>query len=106
MELLFVCSRNKRRSLTAEKLFDGRDGIRACSAGTETGARVKLTPGMLSRADIIFCMEKKHFRRIREKYPDIVSKKRVVCLNIPDDFEYMDEELIELLESGVGGYLE
>ncbi|MDE7231004.1 MAG: protein tyrosine phosphatase [Oscillospiraceae bacterium] len=106
MELLFVCSRNKRRSLTAERIFNGRDGIHANSAGTETGARVKLTPGMLSRADIIFCMEKKHLRRIRENYSDIVADKRVVCLNIPDDFEYMDDELIDLLESVVGGYLE
>lgn len=105
MELLFVCSRNKRRSLTAERIFNGRDGIRAYSAGTEPGARVKLTPGMLLCSDVIFCMEKKHLRRIREKYPDIVAEKRVVCLNIPDDFEYMDEELIELLESGVSEYL-
>ena len=106
MNLLFVCSRNKRRSLTAEKLFDGRCGNRAFSAGTETGARVRLTEGMLSRADIIFCMEKKHVRRIREKYGDMAAGKKIVCLNIPDDCEYMDEELIELLESGVGEYLE
>lgn len=106
MNLLFICSRNRRRSLTAEKLFDGRSGQRAFSAGTEPGARVKLTPGMLSRADIIFCMEKKHLRRIREKYADIAADKRIVCLNIPDDYEFMDEELCDLLESGVGEYLE
>lgn len=106
MNLLFVCSRNKRRSLTAEKLFNGRGGNRAFSAGTETVARVKLTEGMLSRADIIFCMEKKHVRRVREKYGDITADKRIVCLNIPDDFEFMDEELIELLESSVGEYTE
>lgn len=92
--------------MTAEKLFDGYNGNRAFSAGTETGARVKLTEGMLSRADIIFCMEKKHVRRIREKYGDIVAGKRIICLNIPDDFEYMDEELIGLLESAVGEYME
>lgn len=106
MNLLFVCSRNKRRSLTAEKLFDGYNGHRAFSAGTETGARVKLTEGMLSRADIIFCMEKKHIRRIREKYGDTAAGKRIVCLNIPDDYEYMDEKLIELLESSVSEYTE
>lgn len=106
MEFLFLCSRNKRRSLTAERLFDGRNGIRVVSAGTESGARVKVTPGMLSRADIIFCMEKKHLRYIREKYADIISGKQVVCLNIPDEFEFMDEELIGLLESVVGEYME
>lgn len=104
MNLLFLCSRNKRRSLTAERLFDNRGGNRAFSAGTEPGARVKVTPGLLSRADIIFCMEKKHLRYIRDKYADIIDGKRVVCLNIPDEFEFMDEELLDLLESCVGDY--
>lgn len=99
--MLFLCSRNKRRSLTAEKIFDNRGGNRAYSAGTEPGARVKVTPGMLSCADMIFCMEKKHLRYIRDKYPDIISEKRVIVLNIPDDFEFMDDELVDLLESGV-----
>lgn len=106
MELLFLCSRNKRRSLTAERLFDKRDGNRAYSAGTEAGARVKVTPGMLSRADVIFCMEKKHLRYIRDKYFDIIAGKRVVCLNIPDEYEFMDDELADLLESVVSEYLD
>lgn len=106
MNLLFVCSRNRRRSLTAEKLFDGYNGHRAFSAGTETAARVKLNEGMLSRADIVFCMEKKHVRRIREKYAEAAAEKKIVCLNIPDDYEYMDEELCGILESTVGEFLE
>lgn len=76
MELLFLCSRNKCRSLTAEKIFDKRGGIRAFSAGTEPGARIKVTPGMLSRADVIFCMEKKQLRCIRDKYSDIITGDR------------------------------
>lgn len=47
MHLLFLCSQNKRRSLTAEKLFDGQDGHQARSAGTENNARIKLTPGLI-----------------------------------------------------------
>ncbi len=105
MNLLFLCSQNKRRSLTAEKLFDGYNGYKACSAGTEANARVKVTPGLLGWADIIFCMEKKHVRRIREKYADIVAGKQVVCLNISDDYEYMDRELQEVLECYVWDYL-
>ena len=67
MHLLFLCSRNKRRSLTAEKIFDGYNGHSARSAGTENDSRVKVTSGLLGWADIIFCMEKKHARRIKEK---------------------------------------
>lgn len=105
MHLLFLCNRNRRRSLTAEKLFDGYHGHKARSAGTESNARIKATPGLLGWADIIFCMEKKHLRRIREQYPDIIAGKQLVCLNISDDYEYMDEELQELLKSCVDEYL-
>lgn len=101
MHLLFLCSQNKRRSLTAEKLFDGYEGHQARSAGTESNARIKVTPGLLGWADIIFCMEKKHVRRIKEKYLEIVADKQIVCLNIADDYSFMDENLCELLETVV-----
>lgn len=101
MHLLFLCSQNKRRSLTAEKLFDGYEGHQARSAGTENNARIKVTPGLLGWADIIFCMEKKHVRRIREKYLEIVADKKIVCLNITDDYAFMDDALCELLEAVV-----
>ncbi len=105
MNLLFLCSQNKRRSLTAAKLFNGYDGHQARSAGTENNARVKVTQGQLGWADIIFCMEKKHIRRIKEKYSDIIADKEIVCLNIPDNYSYMDDDLCELLESFVPEYL-
>lgn len=105
MNLLFICSQNKRRSLTAEEMFDGYNGHKAYSAGTESNSRIKVTPGLLRQADIIFCMEKKHVRRIREKYPDIVDNKKLICLNIPDDYGFMDRELQELLESYVYEYI-
>lgn len=106
LNLLFLCSQNKRRSLTAEKIFDGRNGHKVRSAGTEQNARVKVTPGLLGWADIIFCMEKKHIRRIKEKYPDIVSDKKLICLYICDDYEFMDRELQEMLESYVDEYIQ
>ncbi|MCL2487149.1 MAG: protein tyrosine phosphatase [Oscillospiraceae bacterium] len=105
MKLLFLCSQNKRRSLTAEKIFGGLDGHIARSAGTENNSRIKVTAGLLGWADIIFCMEKKHVRRIKEKYNDVISGKEVVCLNIPDDYGYMDETLIGILEASVGTYI-
>lgn len=80
MNFVFICSQNKRRSLTAEKIFDGVNGHRAYSAGTENNARIKVTVGLLSRADIIFCMEKKHIRRIRHKFGDIICNKRSYVL--------------------------
>ncbi len=82
-KLLFVCSRNRWRSPTAEKLFDGVDGIQARSAGTEPGARIRATAGHLGGAEVIFVMEKKHRRRLREKFSDALEDKPVVCLLSP-----------------------
>jgi Predicted protein tyrosine phosphatase len=105
IKILFLCSQNKRRSLTAEKIFNSVNRHEVRSAGTETNSRIKVTPGLLGWADIIFCMEKKHVRRVKDKYYDIVIDKKIVCLNIPDDYGYMDESLIEILEASVDGYL-
>ena len=105
MNILFVCSQNKRRSLTAEKLFDGINGHCVRSAGTEKNSRIKVTPGVIGWADLIFCFEKKHLRRLREKYFEEVSGKQIVTLNIPDDFEYMDEKLQDILHSYVDEYI-
>ncbi len=105
MKLLFLCSQNKRRSLTAENIFDGYNGHEARSAGTESNARIKVTGGLLGWAEIIFCMEKKHFRRIKEKYSDMIADKKVVCLYINDDYDFMDRELVELLMSNVCDYI-
>src|SRR5947209_9552303 len=97
-KLLFICSQNRWRSLTAETLAQGMDGFTARSAGTERGARVRVTEGHLRWADLIFVMEKRHVDRLRSKFPQAVHGKRIVCLHIPDDYGYMDPELVELLK--------
>lgn len=106
MKLLFICSRNKWRSLTAEKIFHGVNNYEVRSAGTETGARIKVTSGHIGWADLIFCMEKKHVRRLQEKFFSSLCGKKVICLGIPDEYEYMDEMLIEVLKSSVSEHLE
>ena len=106
MKLLFVCSQNRLRSLTAETIFDGAGGHQVRSAGTELGARVRVTAGHLGWADLIFVMEKRHLHRLRQKFREELSGKRVVCLYIPDDYEYMDEALVERLRDGVAPYVE
>lgn len=106
LKLLFVCSHNRWRSPTAEQIFNDVNGIQARSAGTESGARIKVTAGHIGWADMVFVMEKKHLRRLREKFADELADKRVICLNIPDDFQFMQPELVTLLHSIVPPYLE
>jgi predicted protein tyrosine phosphatase len=105
LKVLFICSRNRWRSLTAEKIFDGVNGIQARSAGTEPNARIRVTSGHLSWADLIFVMEKKHLRRLQEKFPEDIAGKRIICLHVPDDYQFMQPELIDTLESAVTPYL-
>jgi len=106
IKILFICSRNKWRSLTAEKIFDRYNGYEVRSAGTEEGARIRVTEGHIGWSDLIFVMEKKHTRRLKDKFPISLKNKQLICLDIPDDYQFMDEELIEILKSRVSEYIE
>jgi predicted protein tyrosine phosphatase len=96
-KILFVCSRNRRRSLTAETTFKSEPAWEVRSAGTEESARIKVTAGHLGWADVIVVMEKRHKERLQQNYPEALAAKRCVCLFISDDYEFMDSNLIELL---------
>ena len=106
MKLLFVCSRNRLRSRTAETIFNGVGGHQVRSAGTEEGARIRVTAGHIGWADMILVMEKRHVSRLRQKFAAELSGKPVVCLHIPDEFEYMDADLIDRLRGGVAPHVD
>ncbi len=96
--LLFICSQNRWRSLTAERLFDGHPDVTARSAGTEAGARVRVTAGHLGWADVVIVMEKRHAERLREKFAEEMRGKRLLTLRIPDNYAFQDPTLVELLK--------
>jgi len=104
-KLLFICSRNRFRSLTAERIFSGIPGIEVRSAGTQPDARIVGTEGHIGWADIIFLMEKSHLNRIRLKFPDAFQGKRAITLLIPDDYTFMQPELIEELQDKVAQHV-
>lgn len=104
-KFLFLCSRNQWRSPTAEALFKDHPRYEARSAGTEPGARVKVTAGHLGWADIIFCMERKHADRLRARFPAALVGKRLVTLRIPDDYERDDPVLVARLRDELAGHL-
>lgn len=105
MNVLFVCSRNKWRSATAETIFKNHSQHQIRSAGTAPSARIKLNPRHISWADLIFVMEKKHKQIIAEKFNEEIVNKRIIILDIPDDYQYMDEHLIEELRTKTQDYL-
>jgi predicted protein tyrosine phosphatase len=103
VQVLFVCSRNRKRSLTAELHFKNRPGLVVKSAGTEPSARVRVTPGLIGWAEVIFVMERKHRDILQERFPEEIDGKELICLRIPDEFELNDPVLIEMLEEAVAG---
>ena len=97
IKILFICSQNRWRSLTAEKMYAGFQGYSVRSAGTSEGARVRVTEGLLGWADLIFVMEKRHKEIISERFPAAISGKKVICLHIGDDYQFMDSNLQDVL---------
>ena len=103
--VLFVCSQNRLRSPTAEQVFSKRRDIEVASAATNHDADTPLTPELVGWADIIFVMEKAHRAKLQKKFRASLKKARIICLDIPDDYEFMDPVLVRLLEAKVSRYL-
>jgi predicted protein tyrosine phosphatase len=104
-KLLFICSRNEWRSRTAEEIFKDRPGYAVKSAGTEPSARIRVTEGLIGWADVIFVMERKHRSILQERFGALLDGRAIHCLDIPDDFGFMDPDLILSLESSVAEYV-
>ncbi|MEK7952153.1 low molecular weight protein tyrosine phosphatase family protein [Luteolibacter soli] len=102
--LLFLCSRNRLRSPTAEAIFS-RPGVETDSAGLSPDAAAILSPEQIEWADLILVMEAVHRTRLNRDFGPNLKGKKVVVLGIPDDFDFMDQELVKLLESKCARYL-
>ncbi|SMC60993.1 low molecular weight protein tyrosine phosphatase family protein [Pedobacter nyackensis] len=96
---------NKWRSRTAEDLFKSSSIHNVRSAGTASSAQVKVSEKLLIWAELILVMEKRHRDQLREKFSVAMEDKEIIVLNIPDEYQYMDEELIEILKTSVEPYL-
>lgn len=105
MNILFICSRNQWRSPTAEKIYKNINGLITKSAGTEPSARIKVSSKLIDWADKIFVMEKRHKQRLMENFRDDILSKEIIVLDIPDEYQYMDEELIDILKTSIDSYL-
>jgi predicted protein tyrosine phosphatase len=103
--VLFVCSQNKLRSPTAEQVFADWPGIETSSAGTNHDAENPLTGELVDWADMIFVMEKQHRNKLQRKFKRHLGSARVICLDIPDDYAFMDSALVSLLNARVRRFL-
>lgn len=104
-KVLFVCSRNRLRRPTAEQIFSARRDLEVASAGTNHDADVPLTSDLVAWADLIFVMEREHRAKLQRRFGKYLKSARVICLDIPDNYAFMDPVLIRLLEAKVGRFL-
>jgi predicted protein tyrosine phosphatase len=104
-KILFICSQNRLRSPTAEQVFANYPGIECASAGLNHDAENPVTAELVEWADFIFVMEKRHRSKLLSKFKRSLSKQRVICLDIPDNYKFMDPDLIHILSVKVLRFL-
>jgi predicted protein tyrosine phosphatase len=102
---LFICTQNRLRSPTAEQVFASWPGVETDSAGLGNDATTPLSSEQIAWATIIFVMEKAHRNKLSQKFRRYLNNKRIICLDIPDEYEFMDPVLITVLKAKVGKFL-
>ena len=105
MKLLFVCSKNRLRSPTAEAVFCEYEDLEAIGCGVNSDSATPLSGDLIEWADVIFVMENIHKKKVSQKYQKLIRGKRIVCLNIADRYQYMQPELVTLLKNKVSPYI-
>jgi predicted protein tyrosine phosphatase len=102
--VLFICRLNRHRSATAERIFSKRPDLEVRSAGTADDALVRVNARMLEWADLIFIMDEGQRTSLERAFPAHPTE-RLVCLDIPDEFTFLDPTLVRLLDEKVTPHL-
>ena len=102
MNLLFICNQNKHRSKTAEELFRGKFNTK--SAGLFNAKPI--SEKELRWADVVMVMEEEQRHELAKRFPTLYLQKRILSLNIPDNFGYNNARLRDLLKEKVEEYSE
>jgi len=105
MNVLFVCGKNKLRSPTAEQVFSTYPGVEVASAGVNNDAESPLSTELIEWADIIFVMESVHRTKMRSRFQSALKDKRIMCLDIPDKYDFMEPDLVQVLKAKVTRWL-
>ncbi|HIM98877.1 MAG TPA: phosphotyrosine protein phosphatase [Gammaproteobacteria bacterium] len=103
--ILFVCCQNKLRSPTAEAVFSEEPNVEVRSAGLNNDAEVPLGAEDIEWAEVIFVMENAHKRKLRTRFREHLKNQKLICLGIPDNYEYMAPELVDIFRSRIPQFL-
>lgn len=96
-----MCSENRLRSPTGEEVFSAYPDVEAIGCGTNSDSETPLSGDLIEWADVILVMEKTHKRKVSTKFQDLLKNKRLICLDIPDNYQRMQPELVDIFKSKV-----
>lgn len=101
LRILFVCSRNRLRSPTAEAVFASSPGVEVRSAGTAPDAEERISLDLVEWADLIVAMEAQHRRQLVKAFGSQLRDTQIAVLGIPDVYAFMAPTLVDLLRQRV-----
>ena len=103
--VLFICRLNRHRSATAERIFCKRKDLDVRSAGTDRDAMVRVNRRMLDWAHVIFAMDEWQVEALRQMFPEHPALERVICLDIQDEYVFLEPKLVKMLQERVTQHL-
>ena len=106
IRVLFVCHYNRKRSATAERIFAKEPDLDVRSAGTSEEAMVQVNGRMLDWADVVFVMDPELCQALAGMFPGHPAADAAVCLDIEDDYHFLDPTLIQMLRDRTAPHLD
>jgi predicted protein tyrosine phosphatase len=103
---LFICHYNRKRSATAERVFGKDPRLEVLSAGTSEEALVQVNRRMLDWADIVFVMDGEQIEALGKMFPGDPALSKVICLDIQDNYHFLDPELVSILQQRTQPHLD
>lgn len=100
MNVLFVCTLNVARSVTAERLYRGTPGMSVRSAGISSRARRTVSASDVAWADRIIVFEDAHSRFLERSFGAEVLE-RVVDVGVDDEFTARSPALLGELQEAL-----
>lgn len=105
-KVLCVCTAGLLRSPTAAWVLSNDPynyNTRACGIEKKY-ALIHLNEGLIFWANEIVCMNNDIYEELNFLYPTQIESKQTLNLDIPDNFAYRDEKLIEMIKEKYNAY--
>ena len=109
-KVLFACAAGILRSPTASNIFaQAPYNWNTRAAGCESSfALIPVSLPLIMWADQVYLMEEEHLSQLETVFGEELEpyRAKIAVLNIPDNFPYMDTELVTLLKEKVNAHLD